>query len=97
MPCIIIIIYRQIATAYVGATTGAVFASVGLNSLLAVSSNQIFKSPIERENILITESTSIAETMGTIWGSSCSQLCQYPHDEAKVVKIITLLLNYQLP
>ena len=29
--------HRQIATAYIGATSGAAFASVGLNSLLVVS------------------------------------------------------------
>ena len=34
---------RQIATAYIGATSGAVFASVGLNSLLVVRSNQVSK------------------------------------------------------
>ena len=34
---------------------------------------------------LVTESTSIAEAMGAIWSSSCSQLCQYPHHETKVI------------
>ena len=37
-----LLFYRQIATAYVGATSGAVFASVGLNSLLAVRNNTSF-------------------------------------------------------
>ena len=79
-----IIICRQIATAYIGATTGAVFASVGLNSLLAVRNKMVSKYHPRGTN-LVTESASIAEAMGTIWSSSCSQLCQYPHHETKVI------------
>ena len=73
---------RQIATAYVGATAGAGFASIGLNSLL-VSFLLVHCHYLCAH--LIAGSSNTTEALDTTGSYDSDQLYQHSHHETKVM------------